>query len=789
MVNYTEFEPIFGEWYVDGPITQSDRETVLRAHRERNGAKEYCAIKHIPVPTDEETLQTLISGGMDEATIDAYVEDRLRDANREIAIAERVKGHDCLMEYEETATLPREGSKGCDIFIRMGLYGTLERMAEKKAFTRGEAAKLAGDIASALDVFASQGIVHRNVTPDNIFVGPEGFKLGGFSRARVKGVSGDDYPDAEERAYSAPELMKGEGRSEATDVYSLGMILYRLMNRGRLPFLPLPPEPATKEQTEAAVLRRIAGAKLPEPADAGGDLGSVILTACAYDPAERFRTARAMLNALGNMGGAVLPSQSVEEPVFDEEPKPEPTPEKVLPEEAKPEKAVKAKPEKEKKRAKAEEKKDKEKDKEKKSGKGLKTAITIFAIIAGLALLGIAGYFVKGAIDDYLADKEANAFKPRPPSIIQDTEDPDIYHVTIYAENGTAVVYETPSGTRRQYMVKDNNCISFDLRGSELIPDEPLESTAYSVQPRFFTRNSENELVPVSDMGYIMLEVPQLSMSFDAGVEIFTDDGSVKIKGHIEDRGAKVEADGDPLVVTADGDFVYQTQIDQNGEYQIVITAKKPRYASATEVFTVTVGIPEAPVIQMPWDYGDTTYAQRVADPGDTVRVFGRVPEGAMLLAEPDSEEVVINEITVSDDGSFGFDAVISEIGDFTITLKCTDASGIASERRIHVQRAPEWRSYVEGAWAMNYDALTRPGTHAYNVKGKVTEVIEHIDHYEVMLETSDGSTLKLIYHQHYPNSNKLEVGREYQWIYGYPMGRDASGAPTVYVWFVNDRG
>lgn len=784
MNSIKRFEPVFGEWYFDGVISESDRETVYRAYRERDGRREYRAIKHIPIPTDEETLDTLASGGMDEATIDAFIDDRMRAANREMAIAERLKGHKELVEYEESAVIPREGKKGCDLFIRTGLYGTLESLAEKKTFTRDEAVKLAKDISAALEVFSSQGIVHRNVTPENIFVTGEGFKLGGYSLARIAGTADDEAPDPAARVYSAPELLKGEAKSESSDVYSLGMILYRLMNRGRIPFLPPAPEPVTEAQSEAAVLKRIAGAKLPAPVDAGEDLGSVILTACAYEPGDRFKTAAALANALENMGGAV---PAPEEPVFDEEPKPLPTADKVMPEKKpgknKEKNKKKEKPAPEPKRA------EPAAGEEKKSGKGLKAAITVFAIIAGLALLGIAGYFVKGALDDYRAEQEANAFKPRSPEIVQDAADADLYHVTIFAENGSAVVYETPTGARRQYQVNENNRISFDLRGSELIPDEPIDSTAYSVQPKFYTRNEAGELVPISDMGYIMLEVPALDVTFDSEDGIFTDDGSVRIKGHIEDRGAKVDVDGDSLVVTAEGNFVYETQIDINGDYTVTFTAQKPRCAIFKKTFTVTVAIPEPPVIQMPWDYGDPAFSQRVADPGDTVRVTGRVPEGAMLLAEPDSEQVTINEITVSDDGSFAFDAVIAEMGDFTVTLKCTDATGIASERRIHIQRAPDWKTYVEGAWAMNYDALTRPGTHAYNIKGKVTQVIEHIDHYEVMLETSEGGTLKLVYHQHYPGAGRLEAGREYKWIYGYPMGRDAEGAPVVYVWFVNDKG
>ena len=106
----------------------------------------------------------------------------------------------------------------------------------------------------------------------------------------------------------------------------------------------------------------------------------------------------------------------------------------------------------------------------------------------------------------------------------------------------------------------------------------------------------------------------------------------------------------------------------------------------------------------------------------------------------------------------------------------------------MHVQRAPEYNHYVESAWAMSYEALQRPSKQCYNIKGTVTEIIEHTDYYLVKLETSDGGTLILEYHHHYGTANSFTEGKSYNWIYGFPMGKDQNGIAHVYVWFVNDK-
>ena len=426
-------------------------------------------------------------------------------------------------------------------------------------------------------------------------------------------------------------------------------------------------------------------------------------------------------------------------------------------------------------------------EEEQRSGKGMKAVIIMLAVIAGLAIIGILAFYGKKFYDDYMARREAAAFKPHAPEISQSPVDPDIYRVTVYAENGSSVIYEDSKGIRHEYIVREDDRIVFEVHGSELIPKTPLSSTSYSAQPKFYTRNAAGDLVPITDMGYIMLDVPEVGLTLTREA-VFTDEGKISFGGNVSDRAAVLKIDGEPYETAMDGSFVYSREYEENGEYEITVTAELPGYCTAERKVKVSVDIPEPPVIMMPWDLGETRYSQRITDPNDTIGVHGAVPAGSAIAVSCENAEVILTEPEITEDGKFSFSATLPAVGDHIIKITCTDAAGSVNTREVHLQRAPEWKPYVESAWAMSYDALTRPSKQCYNIRGTVTKIIEHIDHYIVVLETKEGEEIILEYYNHYPSANTFEEGKEYKWIYGYPSGRNSDGVPVVYVWFVNDK-
>lgn len=106
--------------------------------------------------------------------------------------------------------------------------GTLASALEDGPLPVGAALSIAAGVASALAHIHEQGVVHCDVKPSNIFLGPEGIQLGDF------GIACQVDDDAAGRAvgsihYMAPDRLLQRGSAPSDDLYALGITLYEML--------------------------------------------------------------------------------------------------------------------------------------------------------------------------------------------------------------------------------------------------------------------------------------------------------------------------------------------------------------------------------------------------------------------------------------------------------------------------------------------------------------------------------------------------------------------------------
>lgn len=276
---------------LEPPIGTGGFSTVYEIVRvDKFGMEEHAALKVISVPENKSDIEAFRDDGLDDKSITAYFKTQVDDISREFLLLSDMKGNSHIVSYEDHQIVQHDHDPGWDILIRMELLASLTDYYRANfagtAIDETTVIKIGVDLCRALELCERKKIIHRDIKPQNIFVNRNGdFKLGDFGIARVS-----DHTTRATKAgtytYMAPEVYQNRGYNAKVDQYSLGLVLYWLLNERRMPFAPL--DVPTAESNSIALQRRMSGEPLPAPLHGSPELKRIVLRTCAFDPNERF---------------------------------------------------------------------------------------------------------------------------------------------------------------------------------------------------------------------------------------------------------------------------------------------------------------------------------------------------------------------------------------------------------------------------------------------------------------------------------------------------------------------
>ena len=275
-----------GRYIIDRPIARGGMSTVYRCLDDRLGREVAAKVM------DERYLD-------DEVFLDRFA----REAR---AMAQ--------LSHPNLVNVYDFGADGEDVFLIMELItgGTLrELLAERGPMPPHAAAAVMRAMLTGLSVAHRRGLVHRDIKPDNILInGDSAVKLADFGLVRA---ASDAQHSTDQIvgtvAYLSPEQVDGTEITQASDVYSAGIVLFELLT-GTVPF-----------DGDTSLGHAMARLRLDVPAPSSRMQGvpmlfdELVATATARDPRERFANAQEFLDALDDVAAELeLPEFTVPVP-------------------------------------------------------------------------------------------------------------------------------------------------------------------------------------------------------------------------------------------------------------------------------------------------------------------------------------------------------------------------------------------------------------------------------------------------------------------------------------------
>ena len=301
MENFENIRLPWPDWKIVKYLGGGAYGKVYEIERNNSGIQEKAAVKIVSRPKEESELEVDYQNGYDRESIAVKYTEILQEYKNEYKLMKELQGQSNIVSCDDFAIEENPDGIGGKIYIRMELLTPLQKVTKERLLSEKEVIKLGKDICKALILCESRNIIHRDIKPDNIMISKFGdYKLGDFGVSKVMShTTGATMTGTE--GYMAPEVLHIEKYGKEVDIYSLGIVMYWLLNNRRMPFIGAD-EKVTLVNANQAAIRRYQGEKIPAPKNGSNELKKIVLKACEYKPKDRYLTAQEMYDALEEIG-------------------------------------------------------------------------------------------------------------------------------------------------------------------------------------------------------------------------------------------------------------------------------------------------------------------------------------------------------------------------------------------------------------------------------------------------------------------------------------------------------
>lgn len=313
------FDPVFEQWYTENQLgSGTDGKVYSIIRKNADGSAERSVLKMIRLGenrSEKKSFNTIVEKDEAGDSEESYYETIIKNITDNIAVIQRVDNGKRFVKYEEWETRRTSDGKGYAVLIRLERARSLTDLLSELSFTLDETLRIGVSICRSLVRCRDFGYIYPNLKPENILFDEKGIcKLGDFGSFSCLEPSKTSLAFKRTQYYMAPEFIRTGNVNGTVDTYSLGLVLYSLINRGRLPFTEKYPEKVTVSSLDLSMQKRLDGEELPEPALCDEALFRIIKKACAYKVEERYLSPKQMLADLKN----ALEKKPFEETVYED---------------------------------------------------------------------------------------------------------------------------------------------------------------------------------------------------------------------------------------------------------------------------------------------------------------------------------------------------------------------------------------------------------------------------------------------------------------------------------------